>query len=293
MTFNQLNYFYQAARLQHYRQAAELLNISESSLSRSITAIEDELGVRLFDKRGRNVELTRAGKVFLTYTEKILTDVDAASTKMHELATDGAHINIAYVSPLARSFIPKTVKAFLTESQNKNVVFNFFQDITERNIERLKTGSCDLAFGSYIEDEPSIEFVPIQQQDMVIIMSNKTALSVKPGIDIRIFDQYPVLSYDLSSGLGRYTSQFFQKHGLNPDIICSSPDENGIASLVAEGFGIALVADVDEIHRPGITIRKLPPEYALSHTVYLCYQKDKYMLPALRRLVDFVRLNSY
>ena len=55
MTLNQLSYFYQAAVLEHFNQAAEKMNITEPSLSRSIAALEDELGVTLFEKKGRNV----------------------------------------------------------------------------------------------------------------------------------------------------------------------------------------------------------------------------------------------
>ena len=65
MTLNQLSYFYQAAVLEHFNQAAEKMNITEPSLSRSIAALEDELGVTLFEKRGRNVILTKAGEIFL------------------------------------------------------------------------------------------------------------------------------------------------------------------------------------------------------------------------------------
>lgn len=57
---------------------------------------------------------------------------------MHHLATDGGHIDIAYVSPLAREYIPRTVRNFLSLEQNKNITFNFNQDITSANIEGLK-----------------------------------------------------------------------------------------------------------------------------------------------------------
>ena len=67
MTLNQLSYFYQAAVLEHFNQAAEKMNITEPSLSRSIAALEDELGVILFEKRGRNVILTKAGEIFLEH----------------------------------------------------------------------------------------------------------------------------------------------------------------------------------------------------------------------------------
>ena len=78
MTLNQLNYFYQAAVLEHFNQAAEKMNITEPSLSRSIAALEDELGVTLFEKRGRNVILTKAGKIFLEHVSTILDDVKRA-----------------------------------------------------------------------------------------------------------------------------------------------------------------------------------------------------------------------
>ena len=140
MTLNQLSYFYQAAVLEHFNQAAEKMNITEPSLSRSIAALEDELGVTLFEKRGRNVILTKAGEIFLEHVSTILDDVKRAENKMHQIATDGGHIDIAYVSPLAKVFIPTIVRSFLTEKENKNITFNFFQDITSVNIDGLKKG---------------------------------------------------------------------------------------------------------------------------------------------------------
>ena len=83
MTLNQLGYFYQAAVLQHFNQAAEKMNISEPSLSRSISALEDELGVTLFEKRGRNVILTKAGEIFLEHATQILDDVKRAENKAY------------------------------------------------------------------------------------------------------------------------------------------------------------------------------------------------------------------
>ena len=65
--------------------------------------------------------------------------------------------------------------------------------------------------------------------------------------------------------------------------------ENGIASLVAQGFGIALVADVDAIHRDDICIRHLVSHESFSHTVYMGYMTGKYQLPAIKRFIEFVR----
>ena len=110
--------------------------------------------------------LTKAGEIFLEHATQILDDVKRAENKMHHLATDGGHIDIAYVSPLAREYIPRTVRNFLSLEQNKNITFNFNQDITSVNIEGLKKGAYDLIFGSYSANEPNIEFVPIIKQEI-------------------------------------------------------------------------------------------------------------------------------
>ena len=188
MTLNQLSYFYQAAVLEHFNQAAEKMNITEPSLSRSIAALEDELGVTLFEKRGRNVILTKAGGIFLEHVSTILDDVKRAENKMHQIATDGGHIDIAYVSPLAKVFIPTIVRSFLTEKENKNITFNFFQDITSVNIEGLKKGRYDIIFGSYSPDENGIDFVPIIRQEIVAILppGHPLTLKDKPLISLTI-----------------------------------------------------------------------------------------------------------
>ena len=95
---------------------------------------------------------------------------------MFFLATDGGHIDIAYVSPLAREYIPRTVRNFLSLEQNKNITFNFNQDITSVKIEGLKKGAYDLIFGSYSANEPNIEFVPIIKQEIVAIFFDQSGV---------------------------------------------------------------------------------------------------------------------
>ena len=63
--------------------------------------------------------LTKAGEIFLEHVTQILDDVTRAYNKMQQIATNGGHIDIAYVSPLAREFIPNTVRSFLSLEQNK------------------------------------------------------------------------------------------------------------------------------------------------------------------------------
>ena len=86
MTLNQILYFQKIANLENYHQAAEELYISQPSLSRSMASLENELGVTLFEKEGRGVTLTKAGRMFLEYADRILTDCHIAVGKMREIS---------------------------------------------------------------------------------------------------------------------------------------------------------------------------------------------------------------
>lgn len=76
MNLNQLQYFLTLSKLEHYTQAAKELKITQPSLSHAMSALEEELGTRLFEKRGRNVVLTKYGKVFQEYVEDALHTLD-------------------------------------------------------------------------------------------------------------------------------------------------------------------------------------------------------------------------
>ena len=130
------------------------------------------------------------------------------------------------------------------------------------------------------------------QQELVVIIPKGHPLEEMDELTPPVFMDYPVLCYTRTSGLGRLTRDFFFQNKLEPEFICECPDENGIASLVAADFGIALVADVDTIHRDDVVIKKLSHEYRISHTVYMAYMKGRYQMPAVKRMIDFILVHS-
>lgn len=288
MTLNQLLYFQTVARYQHFRLAAASLNISQPSLSRSIANLEEELGIILFERKGRTVTLTKYGRLFLEHANRILTDVQLAEKQMKKLSGNAGHVDIAYVFPLAAQYIPHTVRRFLAKSSNETISFNFHQTYTREMVSGLKAERYDVIFGSYVENEPNIQFVPILKQEMIIITPLGHPLAQKKDPGLKDLVKYPVMGYDKTSGLGQFTNRTYSSYGLTPNIVCESPDENAIASLVAEDFGIALVADVDILdHFPLEKIHLT--DVSLSHTVYMAYLTDHYQIPAVKNFISFIK----
>lgn len=288
MTLNQLYYFQMVAQYENYRKAAEELFISQPSLSRSIASLEAELGVLLFEKNGRGIHLTKGGRLFLEYTDRIISECEIARNKMREIASDGGKIDIGYVFPLAGHYIPHNVRDFLNKEENKNVTFNFFQNHTAAIAKKVKSGELDVGFGGYIDKEEDMEFFPILSEEMVLITPKGHELGKMESVSIQEINHYPVIGYDRESWLGNYTKRLYRRLSFHPNIVVECPDEHSIAALVSEDFGIALVPLIEEIDKNRVNIHKLD-DIELMHQTFMFWMRDRYQLPAVRRFIEYMK----
>ena len=291
MTLNQLRYFHAVATTENYRAAAEELFISQPSLSRSIDSLEQELGVVLFERVGRGVSLTRSGKYFLGYVNRILEDCDIAMLKMSELSSTGGRIVIGYVFPLANYYIPHKVRAFLERPENEHVTFGFMQNRTSSIVDEVLSGMLDVGFCAYSEHDEELEYSPILKQEMVIITSRDHPLAGKDDLSVFELANYPVIGYDRLSGLGGYTKRLYRNLDFKPNILCECADENAIQALVREGFGIALVANVETLNEKDISIHHVS-DAILSHKVNMVWLRNHYQMPAVQRFIAFMKETS-
>ncbi len=291
MNLNQLYYFKTIANLQHFRIASEKLNVSQPSLSVSMTNLEDELGIKLFEKQGRNVKLTKYGKIFLEYVESSLETLEVGINKIKTLTNNkGGNIDIAYVFPLAPSYIPKIVRSFLDQNENKNISFSFKQELTSQIIEGLKNSKYDLGFCSYMENEENIIFEPIIEQELVLIVPKNHPLSNKKEISIKEIEKYNVIIYFKESGLGQLTCKIFNDNNINPNIIFEGENEHAILGLVAENFGIALVGKTPLLKNNNIKQIKVK-ELNYKRYIYLAYVKNRYFPPAIQKFLEYIKKN--
>lgn len=112
MNLYHLRYFVTLAHMEHYTRAADLLAITQPSLSHAISSLESELGVKLFKKNGRNVTLTKYGKSFLTDAEDILQKLDASVGSLQLAGKGEGHIDIAFRGLLEVTLFPGSCVAF-------------------------------------------------------------------------------------------------------------------------------------------------------------------------------------
>lgn len=287
MTLNQIFYFIKAAELENFRTASLQLHISQPSLSRSMAMLEEELGVALFEKTGRGIRLTKAGKIFYDHAVKISIDYDQAIDRMAEVAGGQGKIDIGYVFPLAGHYIPSKVRLFLEKKENENVSFSFLQDHSHDIIRRLRAGELDIGFGGKTDD-PDLEFYPLIDQEIVVITPSDHPLADQCFVALEHVMKYPLIGYDPASWMGIHTRAFYETYDLRPSIPFECPDEYSIVALVRENFGIALVPVTDVLAQTaGITIHHIQG-LDLYHQIFMFWKKDQYLLPSARRFIDYM-----
>ena len=188
-------------------------------------------------------------------SNRIIEEIKIAENKMKSLAgSSSGHIDIGYVFPLAKSYIPGLLK-FLKSTRKipRDHVFSKSRDHKKSDCGSEKQKNM-MSFLVLVADEPEIEFVPVVNQEMVIITPPEHPLKYKKKLVLEDLLDYPVIGYDKTSGLGRFTNSIYKQNHIKPSIAFESSDENAIASLVAEDFGIGFVAHVESLQAYDVEI---------------------------------------
>lgn len=288
MNLNHLNYFRVLAKVEHYTQAASILSITQPSLSHAISNLESELGTYLFEKQGRNVKLTKSGKLFLKYVDESLNILEIGEKKLKDfLDPSKGKIDLAFIYTLGAEFIPNTINEFLNDSSNKNITFTFGQDNTTNIINGLKSEKYDLAFCSFVENEPNIEFFPVIKQDLVLIISKDHPLSCKDNIDLKETEDYPFVYFNKESGIRPIIDNLFSQAQITPKIICEVEEDTAVAGLVSINYGIAILPNISILKNFNV---KIIPISNLNYEryIYMASLKNRYSTPSVKSFFKFI-----
>ena len=252
-----LRYFVTLAHIGHYTHAAEQLCITQPSLSHAVAQLEKELGVPLFEKTGRNTTLTRFGAEFLACAEQTLSTLDAGVTSLQRSARGEGLIRLGLLRTLGVDYIPRLAAGFLQAHPELELRFTFHTGVTQTLLEGLAARKFDLAFCAQPPAGQGFSAVPVQRQELVLIVPKDHPLSDRETVDLAETAPYPQVFFDSRSGVRGVVDQMFAQIGLEPRIAYETEEDQVVAGLVAHGFGIAVVPYMELLHRLDLAILRL------------------------------------
>lgn len=285
MNLSQLYYFRKLAQLQHYTKAAKELYITQPSLSDSISSLEQELGLSLFQKEGRNVKLTKYGKEFYEYVDAALNELDkgiaVAKSKSGLL---GGVIDLGCIPTILGDYVPSVLTRY--REIYPKVSFNIYQGHTLRLLDELKKGTYDVAFCSKTEDT-ELEFIPILAQRLILVVRADHPLAQKESVMLEELSDYSLTTYRETIPIGKIVRTVLRNKGVEASF--SYDDEISTGGVVMATNQAAIAADTPYLSQFGyikkIIISDIPEDTRL---VYMVYSKKNYMTKATEDFMEFL-----
>lgn len=281
MNYNHLEYFLVLARTQHYTRAAELLHITQPTLSIAMNKLEADLNVTLFEKIGRNVQLTQCGKEFITYIERAFTLINDGVEHIHQLQSDQSnHIRIAFLYSLTADYIPSLIDAYYKAYPNNNVIIDIYESDTKSGegtyemIQGLRQGRFDAIFINRIAlTGSSEEVVELFDQDYVAILPKSSIYKDKKSIDLSDMAQRSLIQYANRYATRNEILDLFSEIGAKPRVLTEIDDELSMLALIEKNIGYAIAPmKKNYINHDVYCLPIHKPMY--KRTIYLVTRKD-------------------
>ncbi len=283
-----LRYFIATAEELHFGRSAKRLGISQPPLSMQIRALEQELGVTLFDRDQRNVALTKAGEVLLHEARKVLLALDQAKHLAQRTARGlYGSLSVGFITPADYGFLPELVKSY--REQYPDVALQLRNVSTDAQIEELKSGSLDVGLLSGRFDhahfmcqelaaEPLVAAIPVGH----LLAKQSSPLSVK-----RLADQELIMfPREIAPVLFDEIVGFCREAGFSLCIAQEARQTQAVISLVSAGLGIGIVpASIRQLTRKGVMYRSFR-EHTPRARIYAAWSKNQ---PSMA-IVNFVVL---
>lgn len=290
MDIRQLECFVAVAEELHFRRAGERLGLSQSALSERVSALEHELGARLFFRTTRQVSLTQAGSEFVQDANRILADIErAVSNVRHTAESDLRHIRVSGVDEAISMLLPKALLAFRRTDPKVHVQV-LETASSEQHAQELIGHRTDVAFVRTPQQDDFVTSELLHRQPVLVVLAETNPLSSSVSLSASDIADQPIVGYPKHARpiLHEALWSGFRKIGAQPNIVCEIIDKSTMLQFVAQGLGIALApAWVRNISPLGVSFVPFEPCENLIE-LYIAFRKAGNS-DTVKRFVETVR----
>lgn len=281
MELLQLKYFKDAAELENFSKAAIKNMVPQPSISNAIKRLEDELGVLLFDRRGKKIFLNDDGQYLLDKVSTVINTIDETTLHFENMQKCVIYI---YVQE-GPFFQPHVAADFIYTHPNIYIDYVYWDQV----IHSSRT-PYDFTYMIPTEDMNNYEYEIIFEDEFVIIVSEDHPLAKYDKINIKqLKDEKFVGVYDTIPTCVLSTKYCEEKGGFTPEYVFRSHDNIETSYAVSRGIGIAMVPKKHFLTHPykGVKIIEFDEKY--TSPMAIAWEKYKILSPAEKEYLEFVK----
>ncbi|MFA4133553.1 MULTISPECIES: LysR family transcriptional regulator [unclassified Brevibacillus] len=282
MELRQLNTFRTVASTLNFTRAAEVLNYVPSNVTMQMKALEDELGVRLFDRLGKQLVLTTAGKRFLTHIQGVLDKLDEARSDVHDNENLSGTLTISANEVICAYRLPAVFQRFRSQHPGVRLIFRSVpnQDLKQTLFE----GTADVV---YMLDEPirssGLAVEPLQEETFRLFAATDHPLAKQTVLQLEDFHGEVFLTNEKGCPYRTMFDRSFEKEGIDSITYLEFQSAEAIKQCAISGIGIAFLPEIvaeAEVERGELVA--LPWQIPDLHVyTQMLWHKDKWLSPIM------------
>lgn len=284
-----LRSFLEVARQEGFSAAARTLHMTQPTISMQIGRLEESLGVRLFDRKGRKAALTPAGRHLLRYVEDVLRaagDLESAAEDFCGLQAGVLDIGTTDVASIY--VLPRAYRRFL--SAYPAVDLSVAIDGSTPLMQALREGRIELAICSLPVDGEEIDVTVIDRDRLLVILPRRHPLAGRKRIRLEALSDTPMITFKANSVTRREVDRVFVSRNLSPEVAMEISSPEAIKKLVEVGLGFAVLPErsVRAEIRDGRLASPSLIGIRLERKIGVVRMKGRYLSPATRAFLEIL-----
>ncbi|MFZ4453291.1 LysR family transcriptional regulator [Salibacterium aidingense] len=288
MDLLQLKYFQKVAEVKHMTKASQELHITQPALSQTISKLEKDVGVPLFNREGRQIHLNYYGEAFLAKVNIALNALEEGKREVMDLA--GLQQGRISLDTTFLPHFPDMINQF-TEKY-PNVHFDISQASSQKiKDELLVNGEIDFCISCHPFDDKGFHNIPIQREDIVLVVPKTHRFANVTILELSEAATEPFISFKRKQQFRETVEDLCLKAGFEPNIICETDDYQIINHLVASKLGITMLPE-SLVEKSDLTTAVHIKNPISERIYYLSWKDDRYLSLAAQRFRDSL-INHY
>jgi len=287
MEIRQLEYFMAVCQELHFTRASEKLGVTQPTLSHQIKALEDELGLPLFDRIGKKIAVTEAGRILLTHCSTVFRSLESVREEIQELREiKRGRLSVGALPGELNSLVSRLLPDF-HEAYPEILV----RIVSADNVaERLLNNEIDLALTITPVQDERIVSQPLYREKLCLAVPAGHSLAERPEVGLEALAGLPLVLFPADYRCRQQMDAVCRLQAIPLRPIIETDSIESILSLIEEGAGSSILSEtlIKQWTRPGIRTLNLEGT-PLFRQVGLIYRKEKYRGPAVLKFIELLQ----
>lgn len=288
MTLEQLRIFLAVVTKSHVTRAAEDLHLTQSSVSAAIAALEERHAVKLFNRVGRGIELTEAGRLFVPHAEMVLEKAAAATRLLKDLSgAPAGHLSLYASQTVASYWLPSRLMTY--RERHPQVDLTMHVGNTRAAAEAVLSGQADLAVVEGRVDAPALSVSRVGEDRLVLVVGRHHPWRSGQGIAPSDLLQTAWIHREEGSGTRAALEQELQRLGIAPSALCvvlELPSNEAVIAAVEAGTAAAVLS-LRAVEAHLAQGRLVMPDFPMpTRPFFLLIHRERHVTRAMRAMIE-------